>query len=248
MLGQPLHEMIADVEAGVSGDDPLGRLAAAAARRDELTDLAEALLDHFVCEAREAKCSWTQIGDALGVSRQAAQQRAAAPATVARSLLARLRPSARSGSSGLFGRMSPAAREAVVAARDAARELRHREIGAGHLLLGLLATDDDAAGASLEAAGATASLVRKELTARAEGPEGMPTGHLQFGSDGRTVMELALRESIRLKAHRIEPAHILLGLLRQGRGSGNDVLSALGVDPGALRSEVEQRLGQSGHR
>ncbi|MGH3851865.1 MAG: Clp protease N-terminal domain-containing protein, partial [Pseudonocardiaceae bacterium] len=51
------------------------QLASAARRQQEMADLGEELLGYFVHEARTAGCSWSQIGTALGVSKQAAQQR-----------------------------------------------------------------------------------------------------------------------------------------------------------------------------
>ncbi len=56
-------------------DDPIAQLEEAARQRTELADLTDALLGHFVDQARRAGCSWTQIGEALGVSKQAAQQK-----------------------------------------------------------------------------------------------------------------------------------------------------------------------------
>ena len=64
-----VNELIAAIEEG--GDaDPLARVAAAAALKDEIEAIGDELLDHFVKDARAEGCSWTQIGDALGMSRQ----------------------------------------------------------------------------------------------------------------------------------------------------------------------------------
>ena len=68
-----LAQLIATVEE--TADDPLGRIEAAATIREQIERLSDELLDHVVKEARAAGCSWAQIGDALGVTRQAAQQR-----------------------------------------------------------------------------------------------------------------------------------------------------------------------------
>src|SRR5207245_7487604 len=106
-----LDRLIATVTESTATDDPLSRLAAAARARDELDALTEALLDHFVEAAREAGCSWSQIGTVLGVSKQAAQQRHTAPESVARRLLIRLSGRRRSGR-GMFTRFTPGARAA----------------------------------------------------------------------------------------------------------------------------------------
>src|ERR671918_770998 len=73
-----LDELIAAVETS-GAEDPLDRLAAAAAIKDQVEALGDELLDHFVKAARDQGCSWTQIGEALGVTRQAAQQRHGRP-------------------------------------------------------------------------------------------------------------------------------------------------------------------------
>src|SRR6516165_2372498 len=58
-----------------AGDSPLDRVEAALAIGEELASGADALIGHFVAEARQAGCSWTQIGERMGVSKQAARQR-----------------------------------------------------------------------------------------------------------------------------------------------------------------------------
>ena len=58
-----------------AGDAPLDRVEAALAISEELAGGADELIGHFVAEARQAGCSWTQIGERIGVSKQAARQR-----------------------------------------------------------------------------------------------------------------------------------------------------------------------------
>ncbi|MBV9384667.1 MAG: hypothetical protein JOY82_18235 [Streptosporangiaceae bacterium] len=54
---------------------PLQLLTEAHAAAAELNRLADHLLGHFVDEARRGGVLWNEIGDALGVTKQAAQQR-----------------------------------------------------------------------------------------------------------------------------------------------------------------------------
>ena len=42
---------------------------------EELASGGDELIGRFVAEAREAGCSWTEIGERMGVSKQAARQR-----------------------------------------------------------------------------------------------------------------------------------------------------------------------------
>src|SRR5689334_12977541 len=120
-----LDELIAQVQ----GDEPLHRLSSAMGVKAEVDELADALIGHFVDQARRAGHSWSEIGAAMGVTKQAAQQRHGSD---------RAGRGTRSDPQ-LFSRFTPRARTAVREGEDAARELRHGYVGTEHLLLGLLA-------------------------------------------------------------------------------------------------------------
>jgi len=69
---------LSDLADGVrrhSPGEPLDRIEAALVVSEELTSSADQLIGHFVAEARAAGCSWTEIGQRFGVSKQAARQR-----------------------------------------------------------------------------------------------------------------------------------------------------------------------------
>jgi len=66
---------LADCVRRHSSAEPLDRIEAALAVSEELTSGADELIGHFVAEARAAGCSWTEIGQRFGVSKQAARQR-----------------------------------------------------------------------------------------------------------------------------------------------------------------------------
>ncbi|MBX6357895.1 MAG: Clp protease [Micromonosporaceae bacterium] len=58
----------------------------------------------------------------------------------------------------------------------------------------------------------------------------------------RKVLELALREALRLKHNYIGTEHILLGLIREGEGLAAKILFESGVDLADLRRATEARL------
>jgi len=58
----------------------------------------------------------------------------------------------------------------------------------------------------------------------------------------KKVLELALREAIRLKHNWIGSEHILLGLLREGNGLAAKIMFDAGIDLAALRRTVEESL------
>src|SRR3989442_9481233 len=88
-----LTELIQTVNDRSADQDVLTRVATAAEVSGEITSKADLLLGHFVDAARHAGRSWAEIGAALGVTKQGAQQRFvdrdAAPTAAADNLLVR---------------------------------------------------------------------------------------------------------------------------------------------------------------
>ncbi|GIE77530.1 ATPase [Actinoplanes philippinensis] len=68
------------------------------------------------------------------------------------------------------------------------------------------------------------------------------TGHRPFSARNKKVLELSLREAIRLKHNFIAPEHIALGILREGRGLAMLILAERGVDVDAARERLTQSL------
>jgi ATP-dependent Clp protease ATP-binding subunit ClpA len=70
------------------------------------------------------------------------------------------------------------------------------------------------------------------------------SGHIPFSPRAKKVLELSLREAIRLKHNYIAPEHILLGVLREGNGLACQILVAAGVDFSKLRADATEALKQ----
>ena len=64
-------------------------------------------------------------------------------------------------------------------------------------------------------------------------------GNVRFAPDAKKSLELALREAIRLKHKGIDSIHLMLGILR-AECPGRALLERADVDPGELRSALEQ--------
>ena len=65
-----LDDLIASISC--AADEPLAQLSEAVLAASHLTGLADHLVDHFVDQARRSGASWTEIGAALGVTKQGA--------------------------------------------------------------------------------------------------------------------------------------------------------------------------------
>src|ERR1700739_3959913 len=71
----PLDNLIAYVKGLHPDGGPLENVSDAFAVSTQLDEQADALIGYFVDRARRSGLSWSQIGGALGVSKQAAQKR-----------------------------------------------------------------------------------------------------------------------------------------------------------------------------
>jgi hypothetical protein len=220
-----LPQLISAVEDGA--DDPLGRVSSAAALKDQIEGLADDLLDHFVKAARKQGCTWTQIGDALGVTRQAAQQRHGG-------LLDRLLKERRT-----FNRFTERARTAVTEAQAAARARNHGRVGTEHVLLGLYAGDDaNVAVTALARLGVERAAIERLVDERVERGATPVRGHLPFSPHAKKTLELALREALALGHNYIGTEHIVLALRRVDEGAAGQILGELGVSYADLRATI----------
>ena len=138
----------------------------------------------------------------------------------------------------MFERFDDGARRAVVLAQEEARLLGHNWIGTEHLLLGVLALDGPVSDA-LEQLGVSTQAVRDQIEEMVGPVDDPPSRHIPFTPRAKAVLELSLREALRLGDRSIGAAHVLLGLLREGQGMACQALLVLGVDPEHLRSVVE---------
>jgi ATP-dependent Clp protease ATP-binding subunit ClpA len=68
-------------------------------------------------------------------------------------------------------------------------------------------------------------------------------GHTPFSGRAKKVLELSLREAVRLKHNFIAPEHIMLGLLREGDGLACRILADHGVDFAKLRDDLAHSVG-----
>src|ERR1700728_3169536 len=71
----PLDNLIAYVKTLNPEGGPLDNVSDAFAVSEQLDEQSDALLGYFVDQARRYGLSWSQIGAAMGVSKQAAQKR-----------------------------------------------------------------------------------------------------------------------------------------------------------------------------
>ena len=70
-------------------------------------------------------------------------------------------------------------------------------------------------------------------------------GHIPFSPRSKKVLELSLREAIRLHHKFIAPEHIMLGMLREGEGLAVRILADHDVDFDRLRADLAAALADA---
>lgn len=216
---------------------PLGRVEAAMAVGEELASGGDELIGRFVAEARDAGCSWTEIGERMGVSKQAARQRfvqrAEMPAVAGLRSPGRLKPQDR-----LLACLAAAGREA---AADGAGE-----VGTHHLLAGLF--EEGVAAAILEKLGVRADAVRAAV--RELFPSPGPPGEVPPPESAEARDAIRGAEGLARRGGRgyVGTEH-LLGALAVDPGSrARRVLVSLQVSIPAIKKELECYLSPGRQR
>ena len=226
-LNISLADLIARMDAELPAGDNLARISEAQLRAHTLSDLGEQLVGHYVDQAKQAGASWTQIGEAIGVSKQAAQQRWVPP---------------------IFDRFTDRARHVVVLAQEAARARKHHYIGTEHLLLGLLGEPDGLAARALVALVGSTEAVADAVDGRLEpGTQNSPA-RIPFTPKGKETLEQSMIQTKELGHDYVGTEHLLLGLLAVDDGVAAAVLTELNVDLPAARDKVVELLASRKRR
>ena len=140
----------------------------------------------------------------------------------------------------MFERFTDGARRVVVLAQEEARLLDHDFIGTEHVLLGMLREGEGIAPRVLESRGISMEAARARVEEIVGRGSSSPSGHIPFTPRAKKALEYALRQALQLGDQFIGTEHLLLGLLREGRGVANRVLEQLGADLDQICEQVIQ--------
>lgn len=230
-----LDNLIAYVRTLNPEGGPLDHLTDAVTAAGQIDEQADALIGYFVDQARSSGASWSQIGAAMGVSKQAAQKR----------FVARDDELAPEGKT--FSRFTPRARVAVAAAGELARASEADEVDVGHLAAGLLVDREGVAARALGRLDLDEAAFHQAIgvgPARYEG-DADPTAlrQLQFTAACRDAFKSALKAALRAGHNYIGTEHLLLGVAST-RGPLAKPLASIGLERAAVESAVVVELAE----
>jgi hypothetical protein len=234
----PLDNLIAYVKGLHPGGGPLENVSDAFAVSTQLDEQADALIGYFVDQARRSGLSWSQIGGAMGVTKQAAQKRFVPPADKVPESAKPFSQFSTHVSSGFTAR---AARTLAAASKLAAPG----PMGSAHLAAALLAEPEGfAAKAIVVAIAAPEQLYAALGTGPAERAENTGSAELldlSLDESAQHALTSAMKAALRLGHNYIGTEHYLLGLLAEG-GPVAEAFTGLGLTPERAEQLVASEL------
>jgi Clp amino terminal domain, pathogenicity island component len=223
----PLDNLIKYVQALHPDGGPLDRVSDAASVSADLSEESDALLGHFVDQARRSGATWNEIGAAMGVTKQAAQKRFVP------------------GRHGDFSRFTERARTTMASARLLAGD---SDVSAAHLGSAALLDPAGIAAKVVGRAGLTPGQVYAALgTGVPEQPpaaDATPAGLADLATDdsGREALKSAVRAALRLGHNYIGTEHLLLGVIDAGGPAGAALAAGLGLTSETAREHMKAEI------
>jgi len=222
----PLDNLISYVKALHPDGGPLDNVSDAFAVSTQMDEQSDALIGYFVDQARRSGLSWSQIGGAMGVSKQAAQKRFV-PTKAGDMFPPGAKP---------FSRFTDRAVRVIAAAGNLAAA---EPLGAAHITAALLTEPEGVAAKAIAAAGVSPEQL---YAAVGTGPAPRVTNEqaggalragllkLELDNDAKATLKGSLRWALRLGHNYIGTEHLLLGVAFEP-GPASDALTAIGLSP-----------------
>jgi ClpA/ClpB-like protein len=213
----------------------LDHVSAAVRISEYLDELADHLIGHFVDQARRSGASWTDIGQSMGVTKQAAQKRFVPKGGVQFA-----------GNPAGRERFTDRARRAEAAARKLAFKHRNQDVLPEHVMLAMLTEPEGMAVKAITALGVSPEAAREALVgalppaaAGALVPE-----EVRFGPRSKHVLKLAVHEALGLGHNYVGTEHLLLGVIKEEEAQGGGALTGLGLTEQRVREWVVPELAK----
>jgi hypothetical protein len=232
-------ELIEMVLRDTNSEEVLDQLARASLAVRQISETGDAVLGHFVDQARKNGRSWVEISNVLGVTKQAVHKRFAGDGLADQRWLRRY---------------TERARHAVEAASAIARQFQHTVVGTEHILLGFFEEPECLAAKILVGAGADRETVTAAVLRHVpRGTEPSPVRQ-DFAETGQAVDPLthravdalsrALGEALKLGHNYVGTEHVLLALYGDPESVAAKVLAEVGPDAGTAKAGVVEAVAQ----
>ncbi len=129
-------------------------------------------------------------------------------------------------------------RQVIELAYQHAARLHSERVEPVHVLLGILGVKGNPALRAMAALKVDLAQLSRALEGRLVAGQATPDTAPRWEGEGRHVISYAVKEAQHLGHRQVEPLHLLLGLLYEGRGPAYDVLEQCGLSLYDLRQHV----------
>lgn len=225
-----LDDLISLVKSRRPDGGPLDNLGDAVEVGSHLGEVADHLIGHFVDQARRAGASWTEIGQSMGVTKQAAQKRFVP----------------RAGHEGtdpdMFTRFTPRARHALAVAHEDAKNTHQDEVRPENIVRGLLGETDGLAARAIAALIGAPDALPDALLADLTPTTAEISLVVPYSGPSKKVIELSVREALRLGHAWVGTEHLLLGVLAQDELPASRLLAERGLTHAAVDARIREEL------
>ncbi len=137
----------------------------------------------------------------------------------------------------MYDRFSRESMEIIAFSQEEAEEWRHSYVGTEHLLLAFLKTKESNVFRFLTTHGVTYEKVATVLESeKGRGKVRLSADDLEPTPRLKRVMKISFEEARRAGLNSIRPEHLLMGMLREGEGTGAAILLHLGIDLSKTRA------------
>ena len=217
-----MDELLELVRERADDPSPLGLVKSAVRVSEDVASVTDAVVSHYVEQARSAGHSWSEVGQAMGVSKQAVHQKYVKATPMP----------------PVFGRLTGRAQTALDNAQAEARGLKHNFVGTEHLLLGMMRDRDAVATRALAAFDVGYDDVRSRVEAIIGAGAHRVSGEQPLTPRAARALERSLGEALKLGHNYVGTEHLLLGVVGEKAGVAARVLKDLGVKKGALAQAI----------
>lgn len=144
----------------------------------------------------------------------------------------------------MMGKFTKRAHDALQFSQQVAGELGHGYVGTEHLLLGLIRGEDSVAARALKNQGVAEKDLIEKLQAITGSGDVTTAEPQDFTPRAKRVIEMSLREALKMGTGYIGTEHLLLALLRESDSIAVKLLISMEVSPQKIYEDIMSMLGE----
>ncbi|TCT14264.1 ATP-dependent Clp protease ATP-binding subunit ClpC [Natranaerovirga pectinivora] len=144
----------------------------------------------------------------------------------------------------MMGRFTERAQVAINLSQESAKELGHGYVGTEHILLGLIKEGEGVAARVLKSNGVTEETIMEKIKEIIVNSNVQTKEPEDFTPRSKRVIEMSLREAVKMNTSLIGTEHILIAMLRESDSIAVRLLSAINVTPQKLYQDILAALGE----